>query len=147
GSSVGYPELAWETRRIPGSKEKRRDRCGRVDRLPQQGEWAMLGVLAGAGVVPAAGCGAGQLKGVVEFAVGKESGVTGDGRAVELQLDWAVGIDAQGVMVAVTHEVPRSEWQRIIGTAGISGVSAQISCRTPKGIWEMWVKISLPRSR
>jgi hypothetical protein len=31
---------------------------------------------------------------------GEESGVTGDGRSVELQLDLAVEIDAQGVMVA-----------------------------------------------
>jgi hypothetical protein len=55
-----------------------------VDRLAKQGQEVVLGVLAGAGVVQAAGRGAGQFKGVVEFAVGKESGVAGDGRAVEL---------------------------------------------------------------
>jgi hypothetical protein len=47
-------------------------------------------------------------------------------------------------MVAVTHRVPRSEWQGIVGNAGISRVSAQISCRTPRGIWEMWVEPSKP---
>jgi hypothetical protein len=40
--------------------------------------------------------GAGQSEGVVEFAVGEESGVAGDGRAVELQLDLAVEVNAQG---------------------------------------------------
>jgi hypothetical protein len=53
------------------------------------------------------GC-AGQLKGIIEFTVGEESGVTSDGGTVELQLDFAVEIDAQGVMVAVTHWVPLS---------------------------------------
>jgi hypothetical protein len=51
---------------------------------------------------------AGQSDGIVEFAVGEESGVTGDCRAVELQLDLAVEIDAQGVIVAVIHWVPLS---------------------------------------
>ena len=53
----------------------------------------MLGVLSRAGVVHAAGRGTGKSQGVVEFAVGKESGVTSDGRAMELQLDVAVEID------------------------------------------------------
>jgi hypothetical protein len=53
----------------------------------------VLGVLSRAGVVHAAGRGTGKSQGVVEFAVGKESGVTGDGRAMELQLDFAVEID------------------------------------------------------
>jgi hypothetical protein len=51
-----------------------------VDRLAKQGKEAVVGVLAGAGVVQAAGCGAGQSQGVIEFAVGKESGVTGPSR-------------------------------------------------------------------
>jgi hypothetical protein len=40
---------------------------------------------------------------IVEFAVGEESGVTGDGGPVELQLDCAIKIDAGGVVLAVTH--------------------------------------------
>jgi hypothetical protein len=63
----------------------------------------VLGVLAGAGVVQAAGRGAGQSEGVVEFAVGKEPGVTGNGRAVELQLDLTVEVNALGVILTVTH--------------------------------------------
>ena len=57
----------------------------------------MLGVLSRAGVVQAAGGGAGQSEGVVEFPVGEESSVAGDGRAVELQLDLAVEVYARGV--------------------------------------------------
>ena len=64
-----------------------------VDRLPQQRRQGVLSVLPGAGVVQATGRGTGKSQGVVEFAVGKESGVTGDGRAMELQLDFAVEID------------------------------------------------------
>jgi hypothetical protein len=37
---------------------------------------------------------AGSRAGVVEFPVGKESDATGDGRAMELQLDVAVEIDS-----------------------------------------------------
>jgi hypothetical protein len=65
-----------------------------VDRLGEESQEAVLGVLSGAGVVQAAGRAAGKSHGVVEFPVGKESGVTGDGRAMELQLDVAVEIDA-----------------------------------------------------
>ena len=79
-----------------------------VDRLAQEGEQAVLGVLSGAGVVQAGRRRRGQAEGVVEFAVGEESGVAGDGGAVELQLDLAVEIDAEGVVLAVTHWVPRS---------------------------------------
>src|SRR5262249_59323232 len=73
-----------------------------VDRLTQHGEQAVLGVLSGAGLVQAGRGRAGQSEGVIEFAVGEESGVTGNGRAVELQLELAVEIDAQGVLVAGT---------------------------------------------
>jgi hypothetical protein len=51
----------------------------------------------------------------------KESGVTGDRRAVELQLDVAVEINTQGVIVALTHWVPRSFRQEVVGKAGFSG--------------------------
>ena len=92
-----------------------------VDRLAEEGEQAVLRVLSGAGVVQAGRRCAGQSEGVVEFAVGEESGVTGDGGAVELQLDLAVEIDAEGVVLAVTHWVPRSFRQEVVGNAGFSG--------------------------
>jgi len=50
--------------------------------------------------VQAAGGRGGQSEGVVEFSVGEQSGVSGDGRAVELELEVAVEIDAQGVVLA-----------------------------------------------
>jgi hypothetical protein len=68
--------------------------------LAEESQQAVLRVLSGSGVVQAGRRCAGQSEGIVEFTVGEESGVTGDGRAVELQLELAVEIDAQGVIVA-----------------------------------------------
>src|SRR5262249_55938201 len=79
----------------------------------------------------------GQSEGIVEFAVGEESGVAGDGGAVELQLDLAVEIDAQGVILAVTHWVPLSFRQEVVGNAGFSGEKAQTPCRNDRAIWEI----------
>jgi hypothetical protein len=56
---------------------------------------------------------------------------------VELQLDFAVKLDAEGVVLAVTHWVPRSLWQEMVKNAGNSRVLAQMSCRKPRFIWEM----------
>ena len=67
-----------------------------VDGLAQESHQAVLGVQSAAGVVQAAGGGAGQVEGVVEFTVGEQSGVAGDGRTVELQLDVTVEVNAQG---------------------------------------------------
>src|SRR5262249_27164047 len=89
------------------------------------------------GGVQAAGRGAGQVQGVVDFTVGEQSGVTGDGRAVELQLDVAVEIDAHGVVSAVTHWVPRSFRQEVVGNAGFSREKAQTPCRNDRVIWEI----------
>lgn len=79
-----------------------------VEGLAEEGQQAVLGVLSGAGIVQAGPRRCGQEEGVIEFAVGEKSGVSGDGGAVELQLDLPVEIDAQGVVVAVTHWLPRS---------------------------------------
>src|SRR5262249_58743745 len=92
------------------------------------------------GGVQAAGRGAGQVQGVVDFTVGEQSGVTGDGRAVELQLDFAVEIDAHGVVSAVTHWVPRSFRQEVVGNAGFSREKAQTPCRNDRVIWEIRVQ-------
>jgi hypothetical protein len=58
----------------------------------------VLRVLSGAGVVQAGRRGAGQCEGVIEFAVGQKSGIAGDGRAVEFQLELAVAIESEGVI-------------------------------------------------
>jgi hypothetical protein len=110
-----------------------------VDRLPQPGRQGMLGVRPRAGVEQSARGDAGQLEGVIEFPIGEESGVTGDGRAVELQLELAVEVNAQGVLLAVTHWVPLAFRQERVRNAGFSRVLAQMSYRKPRFIWEMWV--------
>src|SRR5262249_9512258 len=96
----------------------------------------------GPGILQAARRRASQPEGVIEFPIGEESGVTGDGRAVELQLDLAVELDAQEVILAVTHWVPLSFWQERGRNAGFSRVLAQIPCRKPRFIWEMWGQVS-----
>jgi hypothetical protein len=96
----------------------------------------VLGVLSGACVVQAGGGVACQCEGVIELAVGEESGIAGDGRAVKFQLELAVEIEAEGVMVAVTHWVPRSFQQEVVGNAGFSGENAQTPCRNDRAIWE-----------
>jgi hypothetical protein len=53
----------------------------------------VLGVLPGAGILQSARRRAGQTEGVIEFPIGEESSVTGDGGSMELQLNTAVEID------------------------------------------------------
>src|SRR5262249_1444230 len=105
-----------------------------------EGQQAVLGVLSGARIKQAADRHRGQAEGVVEFAIGEESGVAGDGGPVELQLDVTVEVNAQGVIVAVTHWVPRSCRQEVVRNAGFSGVNAQTPCRNDRSIWEFRVK-------
>src|SRR5262249_225035 len=112
-----------------------------VNRLPQQGRQSMLRVLPRAGVVQAARRRAGQPEGIVEFTIGQESAITGDRRAVKLQFDLAVEVNTQGVIVAVTHWVPHSFRQERGRNAGFSRVLAQMPCRKPRFIWEMWAKV------
>jgi hypothetical protein len=88
--------------------------------LAKESQQAVRGVLPRAGVKQVARGRAGQSEGVVEFPIGEESGVTGNSRAVELQLDVTVEVNAQGVMLAVTHWVPRSFRQEVVGNAGFS---------------------------
>jgi hypothetical protein len=60
-----------------------------------------------------------------------------NGRAVELQLDLTVEANSQGVIVAVTHWVPRSFRQEVVGNAGFSREKAQTPCRNDRAIWEI----------
>jgi hypothetical protein len=108
-----------------------------VDRLAKESQQAVLGVLPRAGVNQAARGRASQSESVVEFTIGKESGITGNGRAVELQLDLTVEIDTQGVILAVTHWVPLSFRQEVVGNAGFSREKAQTPCRNNRAIWEI----------
>ena len=67
-----------------------------VDRLPQQSRQGVLLVLSEAGVVQDGRGRTGQFEGVVEFTIGEKSGIAGDGRAVEFQLELAVEFEAEG---------------------------------------------------
>jgi hypothetical protein len=58
---------------------------------------------------------------------------------MEFQLEVAVEIEAEGVILAVTHGVPRSFQQAVVGNAGFSKEKAQTSCRNDKAIWEIRV--------
>src|SRR4051794_19745851 len=107
------------------------------ERLAKESQQAVLGVLPRAGVSQAARGRAGQPESVVEFTIGKESGITGNGRAVELQLDLTVEVNTQGVILAVTHGVPRSFRQEVVGNAGFSREKAQTPCRNDRAIWEI----------
>jgi hypothetical protein len=55
-----------------------------VDRLPHQGEEAVLGGMASAGVVEFDCRCAGQREDIVEFTIGKESGIAGNGGTTRL---------------------------------------------------------------
>src|SRR5262249_37713906 len=46
-------------------------------------------------------------------------------------------VNAQGVILAVTHWVPRSFRQAVVGNAGFSGEEAQTPCRNDRAIWEI----------
>jgi hypothetical protein len=63
---------------------------------------------------------------------------------VELQFHCAVELEAEGVIVAVTHWVPRSFQQEVVGNAGSSGAKAQTPCRNDRVIWEIWVYVNDP---
>jgi hypothetical protein len=56
---------------------------------------------------------------------------------VEFQLELAVEIESEGIILALTHWVPRSFQQETVGNAGFSGENAQTPCRNNKAIWEI----------
>src|SRR6516165_3135330 len=60
-------------------------------------------------------------------------------RAVKFQLELAVEIEAEVIILAVTHWVSRSLQQEVVGNAGFSGEKAQTPFRNDKAIWEIRV--------
>jgi hypothetical protein len=54
-----------------------------------------------------------------------------------------VEINTQGVLVAVTHWVPLSFRQEVVGNAGFSREKAQTPCRNDRAIWEIRVYLRL----
>ena len=82
----------------------------------------------------------GQSKGVVELATGEEFGVAGDSRAIELQFDLAIEMNAEWVVLAVNLWVSRTLQQEGIGIIGIPNVPAKITGKTPKSAEESRLK-------
>jgi predicted ester cyclase len=65
---------------------------------------------------------------------------------MEFQFELAVEIEAEGVILAVTHGVPRSFRQEVVGNAGFSREKAQTPCRNGRAIWEIRVQ-AIPDAR
>ena len=75
------------------------------NRLAKQAGQQMAGVLAAPSIRQRLPGEIGQPEGIVEFAVGKQSGVRGDPTAVELQPQPAVEIDPDGPVIRFTRWV------------------------------------------
>jgi hypothetical protein len=97
----------------------------------------VLRILAGSTVLQFPGRGAGQIEGVVEFAIGQESGIAGDLGPEEAEPETAVELGSQRLGRAVTHEVGSTNGQEVVGNPGIWRVPAQLSYRFRLLIWEI----------
>jgi hypothetical protein len=71
--------------------------------LTQEGREAVACVPAGPCVVQLVSGRVGELEGVVEFAVGQESGIAGDVGAVEFETEAAIELGSKWLGLAVTH--------------------------------------------
>jgi hypothetical protein len=97
----------------------------------------VLSILAGSTILQLTGGGAGQIEGVVEFAVGQESGIAGDLGAEEAEPEPAVELGSKRLGRTVTHEVGSTNGQEVVGNPGNRRVPAQLSCRFRLLIWEI----------
>ena len=112
-----------------------------VDRLTQQGgrgcaEYSGRSVCRAAR--SAAECG--EVEGVVEFAVGQQSGIAGDVGAVEFEAEAAVELGSEWLGLAVTHRESLSGRQETSENPGKPGSFAQVLCQTQGFIWEIRVE-------
>ena len=74
-------------------------------RLPQQSDQRMAAVLARARIRERLACHRGQPKGVVEFAIGQQSGIGGDHGPTKLQHQTAVEIELKNLVLRFTRRV------------------------------------------
>jgi hypothetical protein len=89
---------------------------------------AVQSILSRSTVLQFTGGGAGEFEGVVEFAVGQQSGIAGDLGAEESEPETAVELGAKGLSLGVTHkDCPSFRWGAV-RNPGITGVQAQLSC-------------------
>jgi hypothetical protein len=83
----------------------------------------VLHVLPSARVQPAAGDFACQSEGVVEVAAGEESGITGVGRPLELERDFAIKIDAVRLILADSNsESVAVGWRPVVTRSKVGAV-------------------------
>jgi hypothetical protein len=59
---------------------------------------------------------------------------------VKFQLALTVEIESEGVIFALTHGVPRSLQQEVVGNAWFSEEKAQTPCGNDRAIWEIRAK-------
>src|SRR5262249_8227699 len=72
-------------------------------------------------VLQLTGGGSGQIEGVVEFAVGQESGIAGDVGPVEFEAEAAIELGSKWLCLAVTHQRSLSGWQETSENPGKPG--------------------------
>lgn len=84
---------------------------------------------AGPSVLELVGCGVRELQGVVEFAIGEQSGIAGDVGAVEFETQAAVELGPKWVALAVTHQESLSRRQETSEKPGEQEVFAQFLCQ------------------
>jgi hypothetical protein len=79
----------------------------------------------------------GELQGVVEFAVGQESGIARDVGPVELEAQAAIELGSERLDLAVTHRESLSEQQETGENPGKPRGFAQVLCQNQGFIWEI----------
>jgi hypothetical protein len=78
-----------------------------------------------------------EPEGVVEFAVGQQSGIAGDVGAVEFEAEAAVELGPKWLDLTVTHRESLSGRQETSENPRKQGVFAQVLCQIQGFIWEI----------
>ena len=105
--------------------------------LTQERGKAVARVAAGPCVVQHVGGRVGELQGVVEFAVGQESGIAGDVGPVEFDAEPAIELGSEWLGREITHRESLSGRQEMSETPGNPGNFAQVLCQIQGLIWEI----------
>jgi len=93
-----------------------------INRLTQQGQEAVLLVLAKSRILQAPCARRGQTQRLIELPIRQQPGVGGDLASQELQLQSTVEINPQVPVLAVTHWVSLSEWHNLMKAPCFPGV-------------------------
>jgi hypothetical protein len=95
-----------------------------INRLTQQGQDAVLLVLAKSRILHAHGARLGQMQRLIKFPIHQQPSVGGDLASQELHLQSTVEIDPQAPVLAVTHWVSLSEWRDLMKDSVFQGSGA-----------------------